>query len=197
MCSWCWGFTPVLEVLRGHYHKQRWKLVVGGLRPGANADRVDAAMKAYLREHWDAVEQRTGQLFDHSFFDRDDFVYDTEPACRAVVVLNSLDAEKNWSFFHALQEAFYAKGLDITKSEILAYLAGEWLDEVSVFTGRMTEEAWRVKTYAQFQESRDLGVSSFPSLLVKKDHFVMPVSVGYRSVEEIIPKLDEALVALS
>ena len=198
MCSWCWGFAPVLASLRERYASHAWRLLVGGLRPGVDqADQVDETMKAYLRKHWRAVKMRTGQPFDFAFFEREDFMYDTEPPCRAVVVLGAMDEGKEWSFFHTIQEAFYAKNQDVTNLESLAYLAGEWLEQVSIFSEHMKNEAWQRKTYAQFQEARDLGIRSFPSLLVKKGNLVMPVTVGYQAMEGIIPRLDEALTALA
>jgi len=35
MCSWCWGFSPVLKELMRQYQGQiSFQLMVGGLRPG-------------------------------------------------------------------------------------------------------------------------------------------------------------------
>jgi len=34
MCSWCWGFSPVIETLRDEYRERmKTALVLGGLRP--------------------------------------------------------------------------------------------------------------------------------------------------------------------
>ena len=46
--------------------------------------------KDYIREAWTRVGAATGQPFDFSFLDREGFVYDTEPACRAVVTARRL-----------------------------------------------------------------------------------------------------------
>jgi putative protein-disulfide isomerase len=38
MCSWCWGFSPVIETLRDAYRdRMKIALVLGGLRPGETA----------------------------------------------------------------------------------------------------------------------------------------------------------------
>ena len=35
MCSWCWGFAPVINAIRGRYGERLpVRLIVGGLRPG-------------------------------------------------------------------------------------------------------------------------------------------------------------------
>ena len=87
MCSWCWGFSPVIAELARRYNTEAgMHVIAGGLRPGAT-QAMDAAHKTTVREHWQHVEERTGQPFDYTFFERDGFVYDTEPACRALVTV--------------------------------------------------------------------------------------------------------------
>ena len=61
---------------------------MGGLRAG-NTEPMTDKDKDYIRGAWAKVGEATGQPFDPSFFDRE-FVYDTEPACRAVVAARRL-----------------------------------------------------------------------------------------------------------
>ena len=46
--------------------------------------------KDYIRNAWTQVNGATGQPFDFAFLERDGFVYDTEPACRAVVTVRRM-----------------------------------------------------------------------------------------------------------
>jgi len=83
MCSWCWGFSPVMEAIEKKYQDHvNIQLLVGGLRPG-NTERFDEHRKEYILGHWRAVHQRTGQPFNFDFQMGPDFTYDTEPASRA------------------------------------------------------------------------------------------------------------------
>jgi len=84
MCSWCWGFAPVIERIIADYPQLPLHLVAGGLRPGARAPLDDAARSA-LGEHWEAVAIASGQPFLTPDDLPDAFVYNTEPACRALV----------------------------------------------------------------------------------------------------------------
>lgn len=35
MCSWCWGFSPIIEKVRDHFGEALpMELLMGGLRPG-------------------------------------------------------------------------------------------------------------------------------------------------------------------
>ena len=53
MCSWCWGFAPVMEALYKS-DSYRCSLVVGGLRTKGEM-RWDESSKRYLQGHWEQV----------------------------------------------------------------------------------------------------------------------------------------------
>ena len=93
MCSWCWGFAPVIDAIQAAFPQLDLHLVPGGLRPGVTDPMQDSTRLA-LAEHWQAVHAATGQ----PVLTPDDlpaaFVYNTEPACRALVVGRELDAGK-------------------------------------------------------------------------------------------------------
>ncbi|NLY57284.1 MAG: DsbA family protein, partial [Gammaproteobacteria bacterium] len=54
MCSWCWGFAPVIDAIQQAYPDLPLHLVAGGLRPGVTDPMQDSARQA-LTEHWQAV----------------------------------------------------------------------------------------------------------------------------------------------
>ena len=52
MCSWCWGFSAVTEVIEARYGPTLpIRLVLGGLRPG-NVTPMTAEASRGLRGHW-------------------------------------------------------------------------------------------------------------------------------------------------
>ena len=97
MCSWCWGFAPVAEALveQAQAAGVELHLVVGGLRTGSGAA-LDPSTRRYILEHWQAVTDATGQTFTHEGALPDGFVYDTEPACRAIVTARRLAPDCAW-----------------------------------------------------------------------------------------------------
>ncbi|MBU2580157.1 MAG: DsbA family protein [Alphaproteobacteria bacterium] len=190
MCSWCWGFTPQIQKL-GAYFSERLPigLVMGGLRAGTS-EPVDAKMKDYLRSAWTSVAERSGQPFDFSFLDRDGFVYDTEPACRAVVTIRDLAPENALTFFTSIQRAFYADGFDPTATDTLADLAvaaGVARDDfIAAFEG----VPMALKTAEDFQLGQRIGVRGFPTLVASDENGLRLVSSGYREVEDLVPLLE-------
>lgn len=124
MCSWCWGFAPVAEALSRQAAADgvAFHLVAGGLRAGHGAA-LDPNTRGYILGHWQTVQQTTGQPFRFDDALPEGFVYDTEPACRALVAARSLDEESAWPLVRAIQRAFYAEGRDVTQAAVLAGLA--------------------------------------------------------------------------
>ncbi|MGH3666293.1 MAG: DsbA family protein, partial [Egibacteraceae bacterium] len=118
MCSWCWGFAPAMARL-GQRYTIPIRVIVGGLRPGADAGPLDDELRAFLLEHWLAVAAASGQPFTTSALQRPGWVYDTEAACRAVVALRELAPDRELAWFARLQQAFYADGEDVTDERVL------------------------------------------------------------------------------
>ena len=112
MCSWCWGFSPVVQRLKEKYlHRMKFALVLGGLRPYTREPITDKLREEILH-HWREVMRMTGQAFRFENALPEGFVYDTEPPSRAVVTMGELQPDAVFPFFKSLQQAFYAQGRD-------------------------------------------------------------------------------------
>lgn len=161
------------------------KLIVGGLRPGTT-EPMDDAMKNTIRHHWEQVAKRSGQDFDYTFFDRDGFVYDTEPACRAVVAYRTLKPENSLAFFTSVQHAFYAEAQDVTQTEILSALAAKAGVSENDFMPLFESEECRNATLNDFAVAQQAGVSGFPTLFIgTNQEGFRAVTAGYQSYETL------------
>jgi len=187
MCSWCWGFAPVLERLDAHYELPL-RTVVGGLRPGPAAEPLGARLAGFLRHHWEQIAELTGQPFDLSGLEREGWIYDTWPADLAIVAGRIVDEARVLAWFSRVQRAFYAEGADVTDRAVLVGLAEDF--GLDGFGEVFDEEATAEATRADFARSRALGVSGFPALLYRDDEIVAPVAYGYTSFEGITRLLD-------
>lgn len=194
MCSWCWGFAPVITEIAAQFGEAvPIQLVMGGLRAGNDKPMTDKD-KAYVRGHWEHVQERTGQEFDFAFFDREGFVYDTEPACRAVVTARSFDTGLGLAMLKRVSEAFYAHGEDTTDRDTLVALADlEGLD-AGAFGQRFDSKDAEMLTKMDFGIASQIGVAGFPTLLAgtANDGFRI-VTQGYQPLDAIVPPIAEWL----
>jgi len=182
MCSWCWGFSPVLEEIRRLYHgRVTFQLMLGGLRPG-NTERFDESRRAYILQHWHAVNERTGQPFNFEFQMGPTFTYDTEPASRATLVIRQIAPGKEWEFLKRIQEAFYVQNADVTKAETLEGVAVASGMETSQFREAYHDPQTKQLLWEEFDQSRQLGVSGFPTLLGREEQSVSVLMHGYQEI---------------
>src|SRR5258706_1445274 len=178
MCSWCYGFGPELTKLVQRHPEARLDLVMGGLRP-FNTKVMSPEFKEMLRGHWRHVATASGLPFSESIFERDDFVYDTEPPCRAVVTARQLDPAKAYAYLKAVQLAFYRDRRDRTRASVLADIAAECGYEREIFLMRFESPAMRSETQGDFARTQSLGVGGFPTLGLVDGSQVFLVTSGY------------------
>ncbi len=186
MCSWCWGFSPVVESIREKFGEElSFLMVMGGLRPGTS-DAMDDSGKKMIREHWGHVLERTGQPFDFAFFDREGFVYDTEPPSRAVVSARHTSMDAAFGLMKRIQKAFYAENRDVTDGEILCDLAVEGGIDRVAFKDLFDSDILREETQNDFISARGAGINGFPALIAgSESEGYEVITIGYRPWDEV------------
>lgn len=200
MCSWCYGFGKEMTALVEKHPGLELEIVVGGVRACAT-DILDDEGKQFRLAHWERVEANSGLPFNRkAFLARENFVYDTEPICRAVVTARRIAPQANLlAVFRALQHAFYVDGLDTTDGRVLSEVAVATLKadgyEVAVegFHAEWASRAAIEETRADFKRARMLGVRSFPSLLLDTGKGIVEVSPGYAHAQLLDMRLREAM----
>lgn len=189
MCSWCWGVAPELDTLVDRHPELPLRIVVGGLRPGPGAQTVDERLAGYLAHHWEAVEQRSGQPFDSSLLEQQGWLYDTEPACRAVVVMRELAPHDTFAFFKRLQRAFYAEGMILSEDAPFRSLAAEFDVDGEEFTRIFTSEEAAKSTWTDFSLARSWGINGFPTILARRGDSASVIARGYTSAHDMEARL--------
>ncbi|MBU1377800.1 MAG: DsbA family protein [Alphaproteobacteria bacterium] len=189
MCSWCYGFSPVIDKVREAYgHALPVRVVMGGLRPGTDVPMTDEAKKS-IAGHWHHVHEASGLPFDPAVLDREGFIYDTDPAARAVVVARREGGDELAArYLTAAQRAFYAENRDVTSPEVLGDLAEDFgLDRAAFLTAWASEDA-KAETWRDYAMSQNAGVTGFPTLIGgPNEHGVYGVVTrGYAPGEQVL-----------
>jgi putative protein-disulfide isomerase len=194
MCSWCYGFAPVMAQIHEAYgNRFDIRLVMGGLRPGKLAQIMTPALARVMRHHWREVAKMTGQVFNETFFERQGFLYDTEPAAKAVVVMEQLAPQDAYTYYHEIQHAFYAENADITSADVLAACATKYGVMAENFTTSFHSEISHKETWGQFTFSGSLGIRGFPSLVTEHDGRYGVVTRGYLPFADISAVLEQVV----
>ncbi len=196
MCSWCYGFSPVMAALADRFEDRLpLDVVMGGLRAG-NTEPMRDKDKDFIRGSWAKVGAATRQPFDMDFFNREGFIYDTEPACRAVVTARRLLPRMSLPFLARVQQAFYAENRDMTAAGEIADVAEEAGFDRVQFADAFASAEVRNATFQDFLLAQSLGIRGFPTLIAGSDQRGYALLTnGYRPFEDLADPLEGWLAA--
>jgi len=197
MCSWCWGVSPATHAAERHCAEKgiTFRIAMGGLRVGGG-DPWNESFKSFLRNEWTRIEQRTGQPFGYRLLERSFYNYDTEPACRAVVVAREIlgtDIEATReivAFFASVQRKFYVDGADPSEPAFYRDLCVTHGIEIERFDKAFNAPEAKAATLREFQSVRRLGVRGFPTFLVQRAETTAVLASGYVTVDTLVSAID-------
>lgn len=200
MCSWCWGIAPELDRLRQHAATQGMGLevILGGLRPGGG-DAWTPRFRDFLRHEWQQVHARTGQPVSYDLLQRDQFNYDTEPACRAVVVARGMRDDGSapgldlYGFFKAVQHRFYADNADPSEGEFYRLPCEQLGLDADEFARRFPAPQAIEATRQDFALARQWGVNAFPTVLLRVGQQLYLLAQGYDSAQAMGQRVEAVL----
>jgi putative protein-disulfide isomerase len=194
MCSWCYAFSPEINKVKEEFKdKTTFRLVNGGLSP-YNEVPLDKHMKKSLLNNWEEINERTGLPFAYGILSKESkFIYDTEPAARAVVTIRQLKPEAEYDFFNTVQRAFYADNKNTGEMKTYLDLLPMGVDKEK-FTSLFSSPEMIKKTREDFIFSDTLSASGYPSVYLKKgDHYTM-ITSGYTTAEIVISGINKELI---
>ncbi len=185
MCSWCWGFSPIITRIKETYGEQlKISLNLGGLRPGTTSPITDKLREEILH-HWHEVHRLSGQAFRFEDAMPEGFIYDTEPPSRAVLSFAKQQPDKTLAYFSAIQSAFYTEGLDVTQEAVLTELTSPFTIDPQVFQNHFAAEELRALTWEHFKRSRQANVQGFPTLIWQQGETIETLCRGYLPWEDV------------
>lgn len=199
MCSWCYGFSPVIEQVRRAYGDALpIRIIMGGLRPGTE-EPMTAEAKKSVAGHWTHVHEASGLPFDPAVLDREGFVYDTDPAARAVVVVRREGEDLAARYLAAAQRAFYAENRDVTSGEVLADLAEEFGLDRQAFLDAWSSDDAKQETWRDYATSQNAGVKGFPTLIggPNAQGVYGVVTRGYAPPEQVLAVLRDWIAGIA
>ena len=189
MCSWCWGFRAVRDQVRAALPDgTQVRYVMGGLAPDS-AEPMDEDTRGYVRQAWRAVEQTTGASFNWEFWDECQPRRSTYPACRAVLLAETLREGAGALMFDRIQQAYYQEARNPSDTETLVALGRELGFDDAAFESELSSPATQALLQADLEFRRGLSVHSFPSLILESGGERVVLTEGYSDAEQVLGRL--------
>jgi putative protein-disulfide isomerase len=183
MCSWCWGFRPVLdELVRALPAGLPFSRLLGGLAPDCDQP-MPSAMRTQLISTWHRIQaQIPGTRFNFDFWRSTTPRRSTWPACRAVLAARRLCGELEAPMIAAIQHAYYLEARNPSDNDTLIQLAVHLGLDAREFAALLNDGTTQTRLDDEMALARSMGADSFPSLRLVDRDTVWPITVDYRRV---------------
>jgi len=187
MCSWCYGFKPILESLHNNLnHIIDIKYILGGLAKDSDLSMPDS-MKSQIIQNWKRIEETIpGTEFNYDFWVRCIAKRSTYPSCRAVIAVTKQNSKLERDMIKLIQQAYYLDAMNPSDYDVL-YAISKNLDiDHGQFMNDILSSEVNNELMSQIQFSRDLGADSFPSLYMYAENKYHPVVLDYNNADIIL-----------
>jgi len=193
MCSWCWGFEPtrrkIFEAVAG---KMQIRRMVGGLAPDSDAP-MPAAMRSMLQQAWHRIEQTIpGTKFNFEFWEKCSPRRSTYPANRAVIAAREQGDEYDAKMTARIQRAYYLEAKNPSDNSTLIELAADIGLDSEQFSASLVADSTQEKLSAEIQATREMGIDSFPSMVVLKADGLRHIGLNYTHPEVMLREIEAA-----
>jgi len=187
MCSWCYGFKPVLEYL----HKElkgiiEIKYLLGGLAKD-NDQPMTEAMQNHIIENWKKIEKTIpGIKFNYDFWSKCIARRSTYPSCRAILATIKQNINLENDMLKLIQQAYYLEARNPSDYNVLYELSKKLNINHKQFISDIHSDEINNQLMSQIQQCRDIGADSFPSLYLNIDNKYQPIVLDYNNADIIL-----------
>ena len=190
MCSWCYAFDATLKqieiLLPGSIGLKK---IVGGLAPDTDIP-MPEQLRCSIQSTWKQIEKTVPHIhFNFEFWNKNQPFRSTYPSCRAVLAAKKQSPDFENKMIQQIQWAYYENAENPSLDETLMYCAKRAGLNMELFikdySGQMIED----ELQNEIQFTRELGVSSYPSLRLEIDKQIVPISIDYKNSQSILKQI--------
>lgn len=196
MCSWCWGFGPVLRELAERLPAAlRMQRLLGGLAEDTS-ELMPIEQQQRIQASWRRIERTIpGVHFNFAFWEKCRPRRSTWAACRAVIAARAQGAAFDKAMTTAIQQAYYLQARNPSDDSTLVELAGELGLDVAAFREALHAAGTATQLSDEMQQCERLRIDSFPALVLEAGPSSWHIPVDYNDCSPMLMLIDELLAA--
>ena len=190
MCSWCWGFNSTWKKVKDSLPSSiSIQYILGGLAPDS-IEPMPIEMSKYIKTNWGKIEQKiSGVKFNYDFWDNCTPKRSTYPACRAVIAVKNQNPDLEQAIIMLIQQAYYVDAKNPSEDSTLIELAKTLDIDIKQFTHDLNFESTQQQLLDDIALMQTLGVSSFPSLVLKIGTDLKSINIDYNDENLILAQI--------
>lgn len=180
MCSWCWGFEEVKNLLYRELPAMiTHRRLLGGLAKDTSQP-MPSHLQQQIQQNWKRIEETIpGIVFNFEFWSLCSPRRSTYPACRAVIAARQQGDEYDEIMTSRIQKAYYQEARNPSDDSTLQALAAEIGLDQDRFRDDLAAEATQQILMNEIQLAEKLHIDSFPALLLKVADSAWPIAIDY------------------
>ena len=190
MCSWCYAFDVALKRIEANLPDSLSLIkILGGLAADSTEPMPEVLQNA-IKANWQRIEQTVPHVqFNYDFWDNNQPIRSTYPACRAVLAAKKQAVVFEDKMIQQIQWAYYKNAANPSLNETLYNCAKVVGLDVDAFKVDYHSSMINHQLQKQIKLARLMGVSSYPSLLLKINNKLLPIKVDYNDEQSMLRQL--------
>lgn len=196
MCGWCYGFSDVINQVHEKYKSDLdFTILPAGMWIGENVKTMNSSLSHFMRTHNVKITKLTGKKFGDEFekniLQNNEFVLDSLPGAKAVVIMQTVKKEKTFEYLKEIQNAFYIHGKDTNDWQLYANIAYDFGVSKEIFRKEYFSDQHSKTMSDCFALAEQLGVSTYPSVVAVIEGKAKLISRGHMQLSELEVILDK------
>lgn len=193
-CGWCYGFSKSLQSFCENHPELPITILSGGLFV---ADRkMPMSSFSYIPEVNQRISQLTGVEFGKAYqnlIEEGTFTMDSEAAAKGFSALRYFAPERPYQLAASMQQAFYQEGKSLSDPATYKEIALAHNMDPEAVVARFLSNDSTEDAQADFTKVQQLGIQSYPTLLLKKDDEYFALGGGVMTPEKLEVRLQSII----
>lgn len=190
MCGWCYGFSDVITKINDRYKEDfEFTILPGGMWRDENVKKMNSELASYIKSHNKQIESLTnkhfGEGFEKNILENEEAILDSMPGSKAIAVVQNINKDVLFQFVKKLQEQVYVYGKSLDDLDLVSDIANSFGIDKETFKEHFNSQKIETITKNYFKFISQLGVQSFPSVVVDKDDKYTLISQGYMEFDKL------------
>jgi len=196
-CGWCYAFSESLRAFHENHLEIPIKVLSGGLFVGDRKQPIGAF--PHIPGANSRISQLTGAEFGAAYqklLKKRTFVMDSDAAAKGYAALRFFAPERAYPLASSMQRAFYYEGKSLSDPATYREIAQSHHLDPEAVLNRFNDAASTKDAYADFTKVQQMGVQSYPTLLLQSGENFINFGGGVMTTEQLEARLDKLIYEL-